>query len=253
MRKWIYLLLIAALITPLSLRPQILVAQDQGTVVADGLNGPMGVLMDESGTLWVIEAGTGGDADLPFTDPQSGQPITAKYGESAQVLTIAPDGTKKVVTALPSVATSTDIFGGARLAILNGKVYATVGQWLGESEAESGLPNMAVVAEINEGSATAVASTWDFERTQNPDGLVTDSHPFGISGSPTQGVLWIADAGGCDVAVICCQVDDKAFLVKPHEQFLQMPFFDPFINEKMQRRSFFRAMYEIVNSIPNDP
>jgi hypothetical protein len=152
--------------------------------------------MDESGVLWVIEAGVGGDQDLPFTDPQSGQTITANYGESAQVITIAPDGTKQVVTALPSVTTNTDILGGARLATLNGKVYATIGQWLGDPEVEAGLPNMGVVAEISEGSATAVASTWDFERSQNPDGLITDSHPFGLSSSPTQGVLWIADAGG---------------------------------------------------------
>lgn len=196
MRKWIYLFLIAALVAPFSFQPRLLVAQDQGTVVADGLNGPMGLLMDENGTLWVIEAGTGGDTDLPFTDTQTGQPITAKYGETAQVITIASDGTKKVVTTLPSVATGADILGGARLAVLNGKVYATIGQWLGDPSAEAGLPNMGVVAEIKEGSATAVASTWDFERTQNPDGLLTDSHPFGLTANQEEGVLWIVDAGG---------------------------------------------------------
>ena len=102
MRKFFLLLTIVAL--TLSLRPagHLAIAQDEGVVVADGLNGPMGVLMDESGTLWIIESGTGGDTETPFVDPQSGATISAKYGETARVITVAPDGTEKVMTALPA-------------------------------------------------------------------------------------------------------------------------------------------------------
>lgn len=195
MRKLLLIATIVALLLSGYSYRNVSVAQDQGVVVADGLNGPMGVLMDETGTLWVIESGLGGDTDTPFVNSQSGEIITAKYGETAQVITISPDGAQQVVTALPSLATGADILGGARLATLNGKVYATIGQWLGDPTVEAGLANMGVVAEINEGSATAVASTWDFERAQNPDGLATDSHPYGLSASP-EGTLLIADAGG---------------------------------------------------------
>lgn len=196
MRKAILLLTALALVLSLSVRNQQVAAQEQYVVVADGLNGPMGLLMDDSGILWVIESGTGGDAETPFTDAQTGAAGTAKMGDTAQVITVAGDGAKTVVTTLPSVVTSTGIVGGARLATLNGKVYATVGQWLGDPTAEAGIPNMGVVAEIQQGSATAVASTWDFERAENPDGLQADSHPYGLTANPDAGLLWVADAGG---------------------------------------------------------
>ncbi|MBX3010348.1 MAG: ScyD/ScyE family protein [Caldilineaceae bacterium] len=195
MRKFFLLLTLSLLLLSPWSSNRVLIAQVQGTVVAAGLNGPMGVLMDESGTLWIIESGIGGDEEVPFLDAQSGQLVNAQYGETAQVITVAPDGTQQVVTALPSIATGSDIIGGARLAQLDGKMYASIGQWLGDPTAAASIANMGVVAEINEGSATAVASTWDFERTQNPDGLLTDSHPYGLTASE-EGVLWIVDAGG---------------------------------------------------------
>lgn len=193
MRKAILLLTALTLVLSLSVRNRQVAAQEQYVVVADGLNGPMGLLLDDSGTLWVIESGMGGDTEVAFPNRDTG---TAQMGETAQVITVAGDGTKAVVTTLPSVATSEGLVGGARLAALNGKVYATVGQWLGEPTAEAGIPNMGVVAEIQPGSATAVASTWDFERAENPDGLQTDSHPYGLTANPDAGLLWVADAGG---------------------------------------------------------
>lgn len=193
MRKAILLLTALTLVLSLSVRNQQVAAQEQYVVVADGLNGPMGLLLDDSGTLWVIESGMGGDTAVAFPNRDTG---TAQMGETAQVITVAGDGTKTVVTTLPSIATSEGLVGGARLAALNGKVYATVGQWLGEPTAEAGIPNMGVVAEIQPGRATAVASTWDFERAENPDGLQTDSHPYGLTANPDAGLLWVADAGG---------------------------------------------------------
>lgn len=170
------------------------IAQDEGTVIADGLNGPMGVLIDESGTVWVIDSGVGGDEEVPFMNIQTGETSPAQYGETAQVVSISPDGTQTTVANLPSILTPSDTIGGARLALLNGKIYATVGQWLGDASAESGVPNAGVVAEISDGNVTTVASTWDFERSQNPDGLATDSHPYGLTASP-DGALWVTDAG----------------------------------------------------------
>lgn len=193
MRKAILLLTALTLVLSLSVRNQQVAAQEQYVVVADGLNGPMGLLLDDSGTLWVIESGIGGDTEVAFPSAENS---TSQMGETAQVITVAGDGTKTVVTTLPSVATSAGIVGGARLAALNGKVYATIGQWLGDPTAAAGIPNMGVVAEIEPGSATAVASTWDFERAENPDGFQTDSHPYGLTANPDAGLLWVADAGG---------------------------------------------------------
>ncbi len=195
MRKFSLWLVIFTLMLPLlAYNSPTSIAQDQGTVVAEGLNGPMGVLIDEDGTIWVIDSGLGGDEEVPFTDAQTGETSATPYGETAQIMTIAPDGTQTTVATLPSIATPSDIIGGARLAVLNGKVYATVGQWLGDASMEAGVPNAGVVAEISDGTVSTVASTWDFERSENPDGLAADSHPYGLTASP-DGALWVADAG----------------------------------------------------------
>ena len=172
-------------------------AQGEGTTVASGLNGPMGVLVAPDGTVWVIDSGTGGDTDLPFNNPQTGQPMTAKFGETAQIVQVSSDGSQTVVANLPSVATGMDTIGGARLALVDGTVYATSGQWLGEADSTAG-ENMAAIVSIADGQVTEVADIWEFEKSQNPDGHILDSHPYDIVAGP-DGNLLVTDAAGNDL------------------------------------------------------
>jgi hypothetical protein len=84
--------------------------------------------------------------------------------------------------------------GGARLALLDGELYATSGQWLTEN-GEDRQEFMGAVVKIGlDGSLEEVADTWAYEEANNPDGLVMDSHPYGITAGP-DGWLWVADAG----------------------------------------------------------
>jgi sugar lactone lactonase YvrE len=174
--------------------------QGEGETVVSGLNSPMGVLIAPDGTIWVIDSGTGGETDLPFTNPQTGQPMTAKFGETAQLIQVGPDGSQTVIANLPSVATGMDTIGGARLVMLDGVIYATVGQWLGEAGSEPG-ENMAAVVKIENGQVSEVASTWEFEKNNNPDGYLLDSHPFDLAVGP-DGQLWLTDAAGNDLLKI---------------------------------------------------
>ena len=194
MRKLFVWIVIVTLMLPVWSSNHSVIAQEEGTVIAEGLNGPQGVLIDESGTVWVIDSGVGGEEEVPFVNPQTGEESPAQYGESAQIVQILPDGTQTTIAMLPSLVTPSDTIGGARLAVLNGEVYATVGQWLGDPSAEAGIPNAGTVAKLSGDGIETVASTWDFERSENPDGLVTDSHPYGLAASP-DGDLWVTDAG----------------------------------------------------------
>jgi sugar lactone lactonase YvrE len=172
-------------------------AQGGGMSLGGGFNAPQGVLVAPDGSVWVIDSGLGGDTEVPVVDPETGEDATATFGETARVVRIDPDGTQTVAATLPSLFSGEEALGGARLALMDGAVYATSGGWLG------GLgpvpsPAMAAVVKIEEGAATPVASGWDLEEAQNPDGFILEAHPYDITAGP-DGMLWVADAGANDL------------------------------------------------------
>jgi uncharacterized protein GlcG (DUF336 family) len=103
------------------------------------------------------------------------------------------------VAFLPSLLVGMEGIGGGRLALLEGVLYATVGQYSSAPEDEGIEDFTAVVAINDDGTATTLANTWDFERANNPDGTALyDSHPYGLNAGP-DGALYVADAGANDV------------------------------------------------------
>lgn len=168
-------------------------AQD-GEMVAEGLNAPMGLAVDAAGNVWVVDSGTGGDEELNVIDNNTGEPAVAMFGSTSRVIRIAPDGTQTEVATLPSLSNGAESEGGSRLAFLDGHLYATSGIWKGPYEGEP-RPLMASVVRIgDDGQVTEVANTYAFELANNPDPNILDSHPYGLSAGP-DGMLYVADAG----------------------------------------------------------
>ena len=95
----------AVLVLMLALIPVVGVvnAQGGGTTVAGGFNSPQGVLVAPDGSVWVIDSGVGGDTEIAFFNPETGQEEMATVGETARVVQIASDGTQTVAASLPSV------------------------------------------------------------------------------------------------------------------------------------------------------
>lgn len=185
--------LVMGLLAGLAMPGASVLAQEAPTVVAEGFNGPQGVLVAPDGSIWVVEGGLGGDTAVEMVDPASGQVVEAMMGDSSRVVQIMPDGTQNVAATLPSVHVGEDFVGGARLALLDGKLYATSGEWLAEL-GDTPLPLMSAIVEIANGEATPVADTWSAENADNPDGAQKHSHPYDIAAGP-DGMLWVADAG----------------------------------------------------------
>jgi sugar lactone lactonase YvrE len=173
-------------------------AQESPTTVLSDLSGPMGVLVASDGSVWVVETGTGGDQELMMPGLETGEPLTSTFGHSARIIRVSPDGTHEVVANLPSVANGPlDSFGGARVALLNGDVYATSGWWTSSYD-DAGLDRWSFVdalVRVENGELQEVVDVWAIEQERNPDGAYLESNPYGLAVGP-DGNLWMTDAAG---------------------------------------------------------
>jgi len=194
---------VAALVIVLSLTGAALAQQPPAldipgaTIVASGFNGPQGVAVDADGNVWVVDSGTGGSDTVQVTSPETGEVVQAPMGNTARIVKVAPDGTQTEVATLPSIQVSPqESLGGARLAFLNGTLYATSGGWSDPNNAAPALES--TIVRVDDSGVTQVADTWTFEKDNNPDQTLQDSHPYGLAAGP-DGWLWVADAGANDL------------------------------------------------------
>jgi DNA-binding beta-propeller fold protein YncE len=171
----------------------VVTAQDMGTVVATGLNGPMGVLVAPDGSIWVVDSGTGGDQEITMNSLETGEPVTAFVGNTARIVQVMADGSSKDVAMLPSVLNGQEATGGGRLALIDGTLYVTSGVWL-EGIAPERMPMQAAVLKLDNGALSEVGNTWDIEVATNPDGFIKEAHPYDLA-ADSEGMLWIAESG----------------------------------------------------------
>lgn len=175
------------------------------TVVASGLNTPMGVLVADDGTIWITDSGTGGPDSVAVPDPATGQVGKLPFGLTARLVRVDPSGTQTdVLSDLPSIILPDAPIGAARLAMWNGSLYFTSG---GKQDGTGPRgPKSAALLRLDGNQATEVLNTWDIEKSKNPAGALVEAHPFGITVGPDN-ALWIADAAGNDLFRVASPTD----------------------------------------------
>jgi hypothetical protein len=167
-------------------------AQDgEWTVLAEGLNNPRNIFFAEDGTLYIAEAGTGGESDAtgPFDNP-------VKVGTTAQISAVAPDGTWSVI--VPELFSMDQGFGS---------VYGTHGVWVTEDSIwiaqgegpKEGMPegseaNGIMVVDRATGEEQTFVSALEVEQAENPDGDIISSNPVDL-GVAEDGTVYLANAG----------------------------------------------------------
>ena len=198
------------------------------TVVAEGLVNPRYLAIADDGTIYVTEAGVGGDEEVaPLGPPEdevaeevigtpaaeivdeaatpapadeedapAGEegPPAASRGGTGQVTAVSPDGTQSVVvTGLPSYSFGS---GPAGIVLADGQVWVAIGGAAAAVGSEP-LPNENSVVQIDPQSAaiTLVADLGSFEVANNPDGTDINPNVYGMD-LGADGQLYVADAGG---------------------------------------------------------
>jgi hypothetical protein len=183
------------------------------TVIASGLMNPRQIDVAADGTIYVTEAGIGGDEELqlpsggpgeqatPVTET-GGTPVPAApgptRGTTGQVTAIAPDGTQSVVASgLPSYSLGNgEAVGPTGIVAGDDQLWVAIGGSYGLLGIDP-LPNENSVVSIDlaTGAVTQVADLGAFEVANNPDGTDVNPNLYGMD-LGTDGQLYVADAGG---------------------------------------------------------
>ena len=163
-------------------------------VVADNLVNPRFVAVAADGTIFVTEAGTGGEEEVEGAEEsEEGAPPFTR-GTTGQVTMVSPDGEQTVLASgLPSYSEGV---GPAGIVIGDGVIWISTGG----GSALAGLEpleheNSILQIDLSTGEVTQVAELGSFEVENNPDGTDINPNLYGLDVG-AEGWLYVADAGG---------------------------------------------------------
>ena len=165
-----------------------------GTTITSGLMSPRYIALGPDGSVYVSEAGMGGDEQIAGApdNPRSG----GTRGFTGQVSKIAPNGTKTVVAkGLPSYGGGGEVVGPAGIVYANGAIWLAIGGSSFDLKVKA-LENENSVVKIDPatGKVTKVADLGAYETANNPDTYGVNSDLYGMT-LGSDGNLYVADAG----------------------------------------------------------
>lgn len=168
-------------------------AQDGPESLVSGLNSPRALFVAEDGTVYIVEAGTGGTTPTGMTGPSG---LEALSGATGRVSTLGEDGAlTTVLNDLPSVDLGGfEIAGPSALAVTDSSI------WLMMNGGPMTQPLYFALMELDF-TTHRIKTTIDlfsYEAANNPDGKEIDSNPVDFAVGE-DGTLYIVDAGGNDI------------------------------------------------------
>ncbi|BAZ48428.1 hypothetical protein NIES4103_10360 [Nostoc sp. NIES-4103] len=200
------------------------------SIVADNLDNAGGLSFGPDGSLYVTEAGTGGNGSC--VPPASGEGDALCYGISGAVTKIANGTQQRILTGLPSIALANGTGGAGPRDIkfdATGKAYVLIGYAADPTDRDRNLGNTdlgkIITVDFNSNSWTSIADLANYELANNPDGSNLGSNPLGffIDGNN----IVVADAGANDLLSVKTDGSNLQALSVLPQDILTNPVFPP--------------------------
>lgn len=185
--RFLLLVLVLLILVPLGSG-----AAAQTTTLVDGLDNPRGLFFSADGTLWVADAGRGGDVTA------NGVFGPAQAGATGTVYKVAPDGTRTVFTfGLPSINAGGEVLGvhdvydGG-----DGTVWLLLGQGAVPGAGNPSSPFSYALVQLDAATLRVITfvDIFSYEAANDPDTFGVDSNPMKLAVA-ADGTVYIADAG----------------------------------------------------------
>jgi hypothetical protein len=215
--SWLAVALVVGLAVPTAAQgPEI-------TEVVGGLDSPRGLAIGADGTIYVAEAGSGGEGPcVPHAEL-----VELCFGMSSRITTVADGTASPLVEGLPSGATEAgEVLGAHDVALSeDGTVWFIVGgPAAGAAEYRDAIPDgvgsgLGQLYRIGaDGAPESVADFVAFESTDNPDAeqpgnTEPDSNVWQLAATP-EGAI-VTDAGGNDLLIVDAEGTISAVAVFP--------------------------------------
>jgi hypothetical protein len=195
--------LLATLVMPVAAQESTPVSGVQGgslTVVASGLTNPRGVTWAADGTLYVAQAGKGGEMLGTPTAPPPVGPFQG--GPTASIVRIENGCPAIVAGDLPSSSNAVaEVLGAEDLAVLGGELYASVDGG-GEAHGNAAQPS-GVYRILANGTSELVAdlSAWVRENPTQfvPPDFDPDAAGFSLVADEAAGALWVVNPNSGEI------------------------------------------------------
>ncbi len=162
----------------------------EDNVIVDGLQNPRAIYFDDAGTLYVVDAGNGGDQEAP------GDFGPVAYGYSSGVWTLeqGAEEPSELIGGLMSMGYFQSVIGAADVAVTDDTIWVLTAMGVNDDD-DTTHPSALIGYDRATLEETTFVDLGAFEAENNPDNDEVVSNPNDMAIAP-DGTVYIADSSG---------------------------------------------------------